>query len=87
MQEAGEVLLNLMRSHAAAYRAIKAMPGASVRLKHLCQARCGTPSYWLPSPTLTGHEKLVDSASQELAGLCSWTAAAWKHGPAPKQRP
>ena len=40
MQEAGEVLLNLMRSHAAAYRAIKAMPGAHERLKHLCQARC-----------------------------------------------
>ena len=38
MQEAGEVLLNLMRSHAAAYRAIKAMPGAHDRLKHLCQA-------------------------------------------------
>ena len=36
MQEAGEVLLNLMRSHSAAYRALKAMPGAQV-LKHACQ--------------------------------------------------
>jgi len=28
VQAAGKVLLNLLRSHAAAYRALKAMPGA-----------------------------------------------------------